>query len=132
MVAILFIMFFYCVSGLNLLPLSLNNHRFFMGSPSRLYALKPNAESVLARYKIEYNSLMENKNANSNDIDRIKELKVIFDCVEALEKIDNDLALFAEHENGSDEALKKTAQIFAQEFLMCKDQLETQLNSLLI
>lgn len=97
-----------------------------------LYALKPNADSVLARFKIEYNSLLENK-SDSNNVseERIKELKVIFDCVEALEKIDNDLALFAEHENGPDEGLKKTALIFKQEFLMCKDQLETQLNSLL-
>lgn len=94
----------------------------------KTFALKPGVESILAAYKSEYENLLK---SNSNDSERLSELRIIFECVNALKVIENDLAMFAEHENGTDEALKKTAKIFSQEFLVCKKQIEEQLNSLL-
>jgi hypothetical protein len=133
-IAFFFIIFiFRHISGLYIDVFPTNRFISLRRNCNKLYALSPNTDSVLARFKVEYNSLLEtsSESGSISDVERIKELKVIFDCVEALEKIDNDLALFAEHENGADEGLKKTAQIFTQEFLMCKIQLETQLNNLL-
>ena len=132
MLAFLIIIFiFRHISGLYIDVFPSNRFISLRRNCNKLHALSPNADSVLAQFKVEYNSLLETSSETGSISERIKELKVIFDCVEALEKIDNDLALFAEHENGTDEGLKKTAQIFTQEFLMCKNQLETQLNNLL-
>ena len=131
-IAFLFVIFIFGhISGLYIDAFPSNRYISLRRNCNKLYALSPNADSVLARFKVEYNSLLETSSESDSTSERIKELKVIFDCVEALEKIDNDLALFAEHENGADAGLKKTAQIFTQEFLMCKNQLETQLNNLL-
>jgi len=104
---------------------SVSVHRFRM---LHNYALKPGAGPKLAQLQVEYDEL---RNGQISQPDRLKELKVIFDCVEALKEIDKDLALFAEHEDGTDESLKKTAKTFTHEFLICKDQIEGQLNLLL-
>ena len=71
---------------------------------------------------------MLNSNTNS---DREDELRLIFDCVDAIRDIDRDVSLFEEHINGDDESLKSTAITFTKEFLQCKEELENQLNKLL-
>lgn len=70
-------------------------------------------------------------NNDSETEDRIKELKTIFQCVDAIEEINRDLSMFEEHLKGDDESLKRTAKTFTAEFSQCKEELEGQLNKLL-
>ena len=95
-------------------------------SSSSLYALKDGAMDEINRLKVLYNN-------NDKDLDkgRLKDIKVILECVSALEEIDKDLELFEQHLNGDDEKLKETASVFKKEFLTCKNEIETQLNKLL-
>lgn len=99
-------------------------------SNTNMRALKEGSSTKLEELRKEYEIL---KGMKLDDVkaERLRELKTIFDCVGALKEIEKDLALFAEHENGTDESLKKTAKTFTHEFLVCKEQIESQLNSFL-
>jgi hypothetical protein len=55
----------------------------------------------------------------------------ILDCFQALDDIDRDILHFSEHQKGSDESLKETANLFLKEFLECREQIETHLNKIL-
>jgi len=91
-----------------------------------LHALKDGAMNEINRLKVEYNN-----NSNNYDSNRLKEMKVILECVKALEEIDRDLELFEQHLNGDDDKLKETASVFKKEFEICKNEIESQLNKLL-
>jgi hypothetical protein len=108
-------------------------------SNTKLFALKEGSTEKLLNLRSEYDNLLSEtineKSINGLTLDekneRIKALKVIFDCVNALKDIDRDLTLFEEHRGGSDETLKETANLFTKEFTECKEEIESRLNSLL-
>ena len=79
----------------------------------------------------EINRLKALVSSSSIDADRLKEIKVILDCVRALEEIDRDIELFDQHLSGDDDKLKQTASVFKKEFIDCREQIEIQLNKLL-
>lgn len=107
----------------------LGHNRFDIGP---LRALREDAFIRLKEIKIEYEALIQDKDETITDIEeKISSLKTIIDCFKALDEIDKDLALFAEHLQGNDEKLKETAMTFTREFTECKEDIEEQLNSLL-
>jgi len=83
------------------------------------------------RLKALVSSSSSSSSSSGIDADRLKEIKVILDCVRALEEIDRDIELFDQHLNGDDDKLKQTASVFKKEFIDCREQIEIQLNKLL-
>jgi hypothetical protein len=66
-----------------------------------------------------------------NEIEeKLKYMRLVDKCATALADIDRDLLTFQDHLEGDDEKLKEIAKSFTQEFLECKEQIETQLNSI--
>jgi hypothetical protein len=63
--------------------------------------------------------------------EKTRKLNVIQKCFEALEEIKKDLLVFEQHESESDEDLKRTAIMFRNEFISCRDEIEVKLNELL-
>ena len=63
--------------------------------------------------------------------EEIRNIRTICDCAKALTEIDRDIVTFQDHLEGDDDRLKDIARSFRKEFLQCKEQIETQLNSLL-
>lgn len=106
----------------------------YITSTNSLYmALCVDASTKIDQIRLQYKELKDNKRDNDKTYaDKLKEMKIIVDCADALISIDNDLAMFNEHLNGNDEKLKQTAEIFSKEFIECKEQIELQLNKLLM
>jgi protein subunit release factor A len=98
--------------------------------------LKEGAYERIEQLKIEYNNIDEELRYLTGDAKKALEtrkrnLKTICDCAKALEDIDRDLETFCGHLQGEDAKLKEIAEGFTKEFLLCKEQLESQLNKLL-
>ena len=95
--------------------------------PRLSMVLKEGAMDEINRLK----ALVSSSSSSSIDADRLKEIKVILDCVRALEEIDRDMELFDQHLSGDDDKMKQTAGVFKKEFMDCREQIEIQLNKLL-
>lgn len=93
-----------------------------------IFALKPGSYENKIAVKEEYESLCSNE---PNRIDRLKELKLILDCFEALDGIEHDLQVFKNQENSSDESIRESAFRYQKEFMECKTQIENQLNKIM-
>ena len=93
-----------------------------------IFALKPGSYEKKIAIKEEYDQLSSKE---SNHIDRLKELKVILDCFEALDGIEHDLQIFKDQENSSDESIQESAFRYQKEFMECKIQIENQLNKIM-
>ena len=101
-----------------------------------LAALKPGVVEMLAGMRDEL-AAMEAAPAPADGIvdpereEKLRTLRTVCQCAEALATIDRDLETFQEQLNGNDDKLKQIAESFQKEFLGCKEQIETQLNALL-
>jgi molecular chaperone GrpE (heat shock protein) len=98
-------------------------HASFIATIRKLNSLKPGFEQRIEQVK--------ERAEKQQDEESIQQLKTILDCLDALKQIDADLELFQDHLQGNDEKLKKTAQTFSTEFLVCKEEIEEQLNKIL-
>jgi hypothetical protein len=99
---------------------------------TRQWALKDGAQAQIDEYRKQltvYDSSPAEENSESEE--EIKNIRTIISCANALVDIDRDILTFQEHLEGDDDRLKDIARSFWKEFLECKEQIETQLNSLL-
>jgi hypothetical protein len=106
-----------------------------------LAALKPGVVEMLAGMRDELAAMeaaaMEAAPTPAGGIvdpereEKLRSLRTVCQCAEALATIDRDLETFQEQLNGNDDKLKQIAESFQKEFLECKEQIETQLNALL-
>jgi len=101
-----------------------------------LAALKPGVVEMLAGMRDEL-AAMEAAPVPADGIvdpereEKLRTLRTVCQCAEALATIDRDLDTFQEQLNSDDDKLKQIAESFQKEFLECKEQIETQLNALL-
>eukprot|EP00607_Mallomonas_marina_P000586 CAMPEP_0182428794 /NCGR_PEP_ID=MMETSP1167-20130531/23713_1 /TAXON_ID=2988 /ORGANISM="Mallomonas Sp, Strain CCMP3275" /LENGTH=111 /DNA_ID=CAMNT_0024611903 /DNA_START=220 /DNA_END=555 /DNA_ORIENTATION=- len=57
-------------------------------------------------------------------------MEIFMSCLKALETIQNDLEIFSDHLTGDDKKLKDVAETYTDEFITCRDQIHSQLNTL--
>lgn len=98
---------------------------------TRRWALKDGAQAQIDEYRKQLAVYESSPTTEDNDEEEIRTIRTICDCATALVEIDRDILTFQEHLEGDDARLKEIAKSFRKEFLECKDQIETQLNSLL-
>ena len=112
----------------------LNNNKW-LDQKFNVYALKNGAIERIEELKIEFNSLQKKLVADTLDelsrnetSTRMNEIQILLDGFNALLEIENDLKMFEEQQNSTDESIKQSAKRFLKEFQQCKDEIEFQLN----
>ena len=104
-----------------------------------LAALKPDIAHAVGLIRTELAAMEEVEPLPLKDgdvvdqerADKLRSLRTVVQCADALVTIDRDLETFQEQLEGNDAKLKQIAEIYQKEFLELKEQIETQLNTIL-
>lgn len=101
-----------------------------------LSALRRGSLVKLEKLSTEYSALMQTtttplENDRQRVNQRMRNIRLVFDCVRALKSVDYDLEMLHAHNNSHDITLKKSAVQYLTKFLELKDELEIQLDKVL-
>lgn len=107
-----------------------------------IFVLNPGISEKIATLKADYSSLLKRtepkdwkKKLDEEEVveteQKLRIMKSILDGVEALEEIEKDLKLFEVQSKSDDKSIREKAIAFTKEFLVCRDQIEGEINKML-